>query len=265
MPTCCTSTWRTASSRPHSCSFPICVAAMRKRSSVPIHVHLMVDDAILLTQVEQFAEAGADLISVHAENGNAAEAVRLITSRGLLAGARAAGRNAGRGRSAAAGGTQHGDAARHGHRRQGPGPVRDGARPHRRDAPHGGVADTGPQRRIVAADGGIRENTVPMLVAAGAQTVVLGSLAFGAPDLGQRIGWLHGLRGALSGHAGGCRTRGRCRRHAGSARRLVDAEGKVMHRQSLRTPADEGAEAVVAAIASACRAVIEACGWHRRA
>ena len=29
-----------------------------------------------------------------------------------------------------------------------------------------------------------------------------------------------------------------------------------MHRQSLATPADEGAEAVVAAIASACRAVI---------
>ena len=41
---------------------------------------------------------------------------------------------------------------------------------------------------------------------------------------------------------------------------LVDAEGRVMHRQSQRTPADEGADAVVAAIASACRAVIAAAG-----
>jgi glucokinase len=41
---------------------------------------------------------------------------------------------------------------------------------------------------------------------------------------------------------------------------LVDARGKVMHRQSMRTPAGEGAEAVVAAIATACRAVIAAAG-----
>jgi glucokinase len=41
---------------------------------------------------------------------------------------------------------------------------------------------------------------------------------------------------------------------------LVNDRGHVMHRQSLRTPADEGAEAVVAAIASACRAVIAAAG-----
>lgn len=41
---------------------------------------------------------------------------------------------------------------------------------------------------------------------------------------------------------------------------LVDIHGRVMHRQSLRTPADEGAEAVVAAIASACRAVMKEAG-----
>jgi ribulose-phosphate 3-epimerase len=51
-------------------------------------------------------------------------------------------------------------------------------------------------RQIVAADGGIRDNTVPVLVAHGAETVVLGSLAFGAADLGARIAWLHGLRRA---------------------------------------------------------------------
>ena len=45
----------------------------------------------------------------------------------------------------------------------------------------------------VAADGGIRAETVPRLRAAGAQTVVLGSLAFGDPDLAGRMAWLHGL------------------------------------------------------------------------
>jgi ribulose-phosphate 3-epimerase len=46
---------------------------------------------------------------------------------------------------------------------------------------------------VLAADGGIRENTVPLLRGAGAQTVVLGSLAFAAPDLAERIRWLKAL------------------------------------------------------------------------
>ena len=41
--------------------------------------------------------------------------------------------------------------------------------------------------------GWLQALTVPLLVASGAQTVVLGSLAFGAPDLAARINWLHGL------------------------------------------------------------------------
>ena len=175
--------------------FPDLLAAIRARSRLPVHVHLMVDDAILLAQVEQFAEAGADLISIHAENGNADEAVRLITARGLLAGAvlrvetpleavspilpelsmvtllgTAIGVK-GQGLSEAA-----------------PGRIATMRRMV--------VSASRPRRILVAADGGIRENTVPKLVASGAQTVVLGSLAFGAPDLGQRIRWLHGLGGA---------------------------------------------------------------------
>jgi ribulose-phosphate 3-epimerase len=52
----------------------------------------------------------------------------------------------------------------------------------------------GQSRRIVlAADGGIRETTVPLLRAAGAETVVMGSLAFGAPDLAARMRWLYAL------------------------------------------------------------------------
>jgi len=54
------------------------------------------------------------------------------------------------------------------------------------------IAATG-RRIVLAADGGIRDTTVPLLRAAGAETVVMGSLAFGAPDLAARMAWLHGL------------------------------------------------------------------------
>ena len=174
--------------------FPDLVAAMRQRSSVPIHIHLMVDDDILLSQVQQFADAGADLISIHAENRNAAEAISLIRSRGLLAGAvlrvetpldavspllRDLSMVTLLGTAIGVKGQGLSDTA--------PGRIAEVRRMV--------AAAKAPHRQIVAADGGIRENTVPVLTAAGAQTVVLGSLAFGAPDLGQRIGWLHGLPG----------------------------------------------------------------------
>jgi ribulose-phosphate 3-epimerase len=48
-------------------------------------------------------------------------------------------------------------------------------------------------RIVLAADGGIRDNTVPDLRIATAETVVLGSLAFGAPDLSARMAWLKAL------------------------------------------------------------------------
>lgn len=172
--------------------FPDLVAAIRARSDKPIHVHLMVDDAILLAQVDQFAEAGADLITVHAECARAKEAVEAINAHGLVAGAvlrvetpveqvapllpkvslvtllgTAIGVK-GQGLSKTA-------------------PDRISAM--RRMVTAGG----GSRRKIVAADGGIRETTVPLLVAAGAETVVLGSLAFGATDLRERIAWLHSL------------------------------------------------------------------------
>ena len=48
--------------------FPDLVAALKKTSNLPLNVHLMVADSILLSQIEQFAQAGAALISIHAEN-----------------------------------------------------------------------------------------------------------------------------------------------------------------------------------------------------
>ena len=46
---------------------------------------------------------------------------------------------------------------------------------------------------LLAADGGIRTHTVPVLRAAGADTVVMGSLAFGSDNLPETLRWLHAL------------------------------------------------------------------------
>ena len=170
--------------------FPDLVAGLRALTAIPIHVHLMVDAAVLLSQIDQFAEAGADLISVHVENANAGDGLQRIAAHGLKAGmvlrvetpvAKAAEwinrldmltllgtaiGVEGQGLDATAG-ARLGEAAAL-------------------------IAGAG-RRVILAADGGIRDTTVPLLRGAGAETVVMGSLAFGAPDLAERMRWLHGL------------------------------------------------------------------------
>lgn len=170
--------------------FPDLVAAVKKVSKVPVHIHLMCADAILRSQIEQFAEAGADLISIHVENANAVEMIDLIRAKGLRAGAvlkvstpvsEAAGLVDGIDML-----TLLGTAI--GVKGQG----LDPAACDRLGAARAMVAGGG-RRVIVAADGGIREHTVPELRRGGAETVVLGSLAFGAADLGARMDWLRKL------------------------------------------------------------------------
>ncbi|MDZ4086382.1 MAG: ribulose-phosphate 3-epimerase [Tabrizicola sp.] len=170
--------------------FPDLVARMRDITALPIHVHLMVSDAVLLSQIDQFAEAGADLISLHVENANAAQGLDRIAEHGLKAGMVL------RVETPVAEAapwldrldmlTLLGTAI--GVKGQGLNPaatsrLQEAARL---------IAATG-RRIVLAADGGIRDTTVPLLRAAGAETVVMGSLAFGAPDLAKRMAWLHGL------------------------------------------------------------------------
>jgi ribulose-phosphate 3-epimerase len=170
--------------------FPDLVARLREATALPIHVHLMVADAILLDQVAHFAEAGADLISVHAENANAAAALDAIAACGLEAGlvlrvatpVAAAEPHAARIDALTLLGTAIGVK----------GQGLDPSAPDRLRAAAALLADR-PRRPLLAADGGIRESTVPLLRAAGAETVVMGSLAFGAPDLAARMRWLHAL------------------------------------------------------------------------
>ena len=172
--------------------FPDQVAAMRKVTRTPIHIHLMVADSTLLSQVDQFAEAGCDIISVHAENDNAAAAVTRIKGHGLAAGVVL---KVSTPVAAAEPFLKHlsfltllGTAI--GVKGQGLDPT---ACDRLRAAKAMITAANLPQRIVLAADGGIREHTVPELRSAMAETVVLGSLAFGAPDLAQRMAWLKAL------------------------------------------------------------------------
>ena len=170
--------------------FPDLVARIREASAIPIHVHLMIADAILIDQIDQFAEAGADLISVHAENGNAAAGLDRIAGHGLKAGmvlkvdtpVITASPHLTRLDMLTLLGTAIGVKGQSLNERA----------PARLKEARALIKETG-RRIVLAADGGIRDNTVPVLREAGAETVVMGSLAFGAPDLGARIAWVRGL------------------------------------------------------------------------
>lgn len=173
--------------------FPDQVARIRRLTLKPIHVHLMVEDDIVMAQIRQFAEAGADLITVHAENGAVVpQALELIKTFGCKAGivlrletpVETLPPHLGIVDFVTLLGTAIGV--------KGQG-LSEQACP-RLEAVAGLIRAAGRQDAIVlAADGGIRAQTVPLLRAAGAQTVVLGSLAFGDPDLAARIAWLQAL------------------------------------------------------------------------
>ncbi|MBB3464385.1 ribulose-phosphate 3-epimerase [Rhizobium sp. BK377] len=173
--------------------FPDFVARIAKLTAKPIHVHLMVEAEIVEEQTRQFIEAGADLISVHAENGEAGlRAVALAKELGAEAGVVLRLETP----VAAAEpfltevafftllGTSIGVKGQS---------LSDKACDRLREA-RSLMKRAGREKEIVlAADGGIREQTVPLLRAAGAETVVLGSLAFGDMDLPGRIAWLRAL------------------------------------------------------------------------
>lgn len=175
--------------------FPDLVDRIRKYSDKPIHVHLMVSDAILGAQIDQFAEAGADVITAHIECASVAtgaldrirqhgvvpglvlsvetpvgqiapylDDVPFITLLGTAIGVKGKG--------------LHEEALN-----------RLAEARTLIDSKH---TRTG-RRTVLVADGGIRHETVPLLRKAGADGVVLGSLAYGDADLAQRMQWLSAL------------------------------------------------------------------------
>lgn len=172
--------------------FPDLVAALKKASEIPIHVHLMAADSILCNQIAQFAEAGASLVSIHAENAAAPQALDLLDRLGVAAGMVLKVETPvevlrpwlPRLRFVTLLGTPIGIKGQGLHEK---------ALSRLQQARNLIKTANLPHRVVLAADGGIREHTVPMLRQAGAETVVLGSLAFGAPDLSKRMSWLHQL------------------------------------------------------------------------
>ena len=172
--------------------FPDLMARLRRITAKPFHVHLMVADGILLEQIAQFIEAGADLVSVHAENANAAEGLSAIRAAGLKSGivlkletpVEVARKFVTHIDMLTLLGTVIGV--------KGLG-LDPSAGDRLREARKLVAAANQPRRIVVAADGGIRENTVPGLRQAGAETIVMGSLAFGAGDLAARMAWVRSL------------------------------------------------------------------------
>jgi len=173
--------------------FPDLVAAIRQATSLPIHVHLMAKDDILLSQIDQFAEAGGDLISIHLENAAVADAAldRLQAKRvaaGMVAKVETpivdVSRFLPRLRFLTLLGTAVGVKGQH---------LDSAACDRLREAKRLIAESRAEQRIILAADGGIREQTVPDLRAAGAESLVLGSLAFHAPELASRVAWLRAI------------------------------------------------------------------------
>jgi ribulose-phosphate 3-epimerase len=170
------------------------MAQVRPLTTKPIHVHLMVTDDILMDQIDQFAEAGADIISVHAENANAAMGLDRILSHDCAAGVvlqlhTAVDTVAGlmeRVTMLTLLGTKIGIKG------VGLDPEAE-ARLVAARALIAGLPDG--HGVLLAADGGIREHTVPGLRRSGADTIVMGSLAFGARDLAARMAWVHALPG----------------------------------------------------------------------
>ena len=172
--------------------FPDLVAALRKVTRAPIHTHLMAADGILLDQIMQFADAGSDLISIHAENANIGDALNLLEKRKIPAGLvlkvdtplEVLPLYLPRLRFVTLLGTAIGIK----------GVGLDPRATGRLTAARALIAAAQlPHRVVLASDGGNREQTLPLLRQAGAETVVLGSLAFGAPSLEDRMDWIHGL------------------------------------------------------------------------
>jgi ribulose-phosphate 3-epimerase len=168
------------------------VAAVRPLTKKKFHVHFMTTNPA--DHIDDFVQAGADIITVHAENGALAPAalgrirqqsiasglavglatdpqsiapffdlVDVITMMGTAMGVK--------------------------------GVEPSGLAYSRINTMRRLVDEAGYHERIkVMADGGIRTHTVPLLRAAGADGIVMGSLAFKSSDLARTFEWVHSLK-----------------------------------------------------------------------
>lgn len=171
--------------------FPDLVASLRPLTRVPFHVHLMVDDPLPL--IDLFADAGADLITVHMGNGErVGPALRRVRERGLSAGLALALEEPPESVEPYLDelellllmGTALGVKGQE---------LSPSACGRIRSVRQLLSARDGGSRVRIGADGGIRAHTVPQLRSAGADLIVPGSLVFGSDDVGATFSWLRSL------------------------------------------------------------------------
>ncbi len=171
--------------------FPDMVAALRPLTTKPFHVHLMTDNPLSL--IDDFADAGADMITVHGENGSLVPAaVERIARRGLAAGL-GLGLDVPVERIASSlpsislvllMGTPMGVKGKD------LSPLAE----QRVRATRALIREHGAEKTVrVESDGGIRTGTVPGLRAAGAQLIVMGSLVFKSEDIRRTMSWVRSL------------------------------------------------------------------------
>ncbi len=171
--------------------FPALVAALRPLTKRPFHVHLMTEDPLPL--IDEFADAGADMITIHCENGSRVPAALERIGRRSLAAGLGLGLDVPLDHLAPSleaislvllMGTPMGVKGK------GLSPL---AAQRIRSA-RGLLAAHGVEERVrIEADGGIRSQTVPMLRAAGAQVIVMGSLLFKSDDIARTMEWARSL------------------------------------------------------------------------
>jgi ribulose-phosphate 3-epimerase len=167
------------------------VKAIRPLTSRPFHVHLMTTNP--LAHIADFVSAGADLISVHAENGTMVPAaLDTIRKQGIATGLvlgldvqpETIAPYLEQVNLVLMMGTPIGV--------KGVKPssfVYDRVRKMKTLISQEGLVE----QVKVFADGGIRENTVPKLHFAGADGVIAGSIVFKSANLKETFDWLHGL------------------------------------------------------------------------
>ena len=175
---------------PNLLFFPDLIRAIRPHTTLPFHVHLMAEHPSALAG--EFLEAGADLLTVHVENGEqeAGAAIEQALRRGCGAGVtlqlatpiRTVEPYLDSIEVIILLGTQVGvkgcDLAPQAYDR-----LREAS----------ALLREHPGRRVrLVADGAIRTHTVPELYKAGADAIVPGSLVFQSTDLESTFRWLHG-------------------------------------------------------------------------
>lgn len=170
--------------------FPDLIRAIRPHTVVPFHVHLMAEHPSLLAG--EFLDAGADLLTVHAENGEreAGAAIEQALRRGCGAGValnletpvRAVLPYLDAVEVVILLGTEVGVKGR-------------GLAPQACDRlreARGLLREHAKGNARLVADGGIRAHTLSELRAAGADAIVPGSLVFQSADLNSMFCWLRG-------------------------------------------------------------------------